>query len=259
MADEHLSPPEQTRSSRGSASTSGSRRVEAGASAERRRAVASGACATRSRRRRGWLVFAIPPRSFPLVDDDGRPVPLRRDHADLRAARARAEHRRRLRGPARPRLRRLLRLRRLHRTAILASGHSGHHWPARARDPGRDRRRPRCSALLVGLPSRRLVGDYLAIVTLFFGQAFVDLRQQREPHQLPVLGHDGPDRRRERASTRSTRSSSSAGRSRRRPRATTTSRSAPSSSSSSVALPRQRLADRPRAGARCARTRSRPR
>ena len=27
--------------------------------------------------------------------------------------------------------------------------------------------------LLLGLPSRRLLGDYLAIVTLFFGQAFV--------------------------------------------------------------------------------------
>lgn len=29
--------------------------------------------------------------------------------------------------------------------------------------------------LLLGLPSRRLLGDYLAIVTLFFGQAFVEL------------------------------------------------------------------------------------
>ena len=28
--------------------------------------------------------------------------------------------------------------------------------------------------LLVGLPSRRLIGDYLAIVTLFFGEAFVE-------------------------------------------------------------------------------------
>ena len=55
---------------------------------------------------------------------------------------------------------------------FLTSGHSGHHWPAEAAIPvvvvftaliG----------LLVGLPSRRLLGDYLAIVTLFFGQAFV--------------------------------------------------------------------------------------
>src|SRR6185437_3780399 len=28
--------------------------------------------------------------------------------------------------------------------------------------------------LLVGLPSRRLIGDYLAIVTLFFGEAFLE-------------------------------------------------------------------------------------
>ncbi|TML28063.1 MAG: branched-chain amino acid ABC transporter permease [Actinobacteria bacterium] len=54
----------------------------------------------------------------------------------------------------------------------VASVHTGHHWPA-------------VPAILlaiavaaligfiVGFPSRRLVGDYLAIVTLFFGQAFV--------------------------------------------------------------------------------------
>ena len=30
---------------------------------------------------------------------------------------------------------------------------------------------------LVGLPSRRLRGDYLAIVTLFFGQFFVTVYQ----------------------------------------------------------------------------------
>jgi len=55
---------------------------------------------------------------------------------------------------------------------FVASGHTGHHWSA-------------VPAILlaiavaavigfiVGFPSRRLVGDYLAIVTLFFGQAFV--------------------------------------------------------------------------------------
>jgi branched-chain amino acid transport system permease protein len=55
---------------------------------------------------------------------------------------------------------------------FVASGHTGHHWSA-------------IPAILlaiavaatigfiVGFPSRRLVGDYLAIVTLFFGQAFV--------------------------------------------------------------------------------------
>jgi ABC-type branched-subunit amino acid transport system permease subunit len=55
---------------------------------------------------------------------------------------------------------------------FLASGHSGHHWQGELAIPvvvvltallG----------LLLGLPSRRLLGDYLAIVTLFFGQAFV--------------------------------------------------------------------------------------
>src|SRR5580704_10258992 len=35
--------------------------------------------------------------------------------------------------------------------------------------------------LLVGLPSRRLVGDYLAIVTLFFGEAFVEFTNNVAP------------------------------------------------------------------------------
>jgi branched-chain amino acid transport system permease protein len=38
--------------------------------------------------------------------------------------------------------------------------------------------------LLVGLPSRRLVGDYLAIVTLFFGEAFVEFTNNVAPGQL---------------------------------------------------------------------------
>lgn len=38
--------------------------------------------------------------------------------------------------------------------------------------------------LLVGLPSRRLIGDYLAIVTLFFGEAFVEITNNVAPHQL---------------------------------------------------------------------------
>jgi branched-chain amino acid transport system permease protein len=54
----------------------------------------------------------------------------------------------------------------------VASGHAGHHWPAELAIPlaigvaG-------VVGFIVGFPSRRLVGDYLAIVTLFFGQAFV--------------------------------------------------------------------------------------
>jgi len=39
---------------------------------------------------------------------------------------------------------------------------------------------------LVALPSRRLVGDYLAIVTLFFGQLFVTVYQNGES----IFGHD---------------------------------------------------------------------
>ena len=38
--------------------------------------------------------------------------------------------------------------------------------------------------LLVGWPSRRLVGDYLAIVTLFFGEAFVEFTNNVAPNTL---------------------------------------------------------------------------
>lgn len=44
--------------------------------------------------------------------------------------------------------------------------------------------------VLLGLPSRRLVGDYLAIVTLFFGQAFVQVVTNLDRLSLP--GADGP-------------------------------------------------------------------
>ena len=37
---------------------------------------------------------------------------------------------------------------------------------------------------LVGLPSRRLIGDYLAIVTLFFGEAFVEFTNNVAPSKL---------------------------------------------------------------------------
>jgi branched-chain amino acid transport system permease protein len=39
--------------------------------------------------------------------------------------------------------------------------------------------------LLLGLPSRRLLGDYLAIVTLFFGQIFVELLVNLDRVRLP--------------------------------------------------------------------------
>jgi branched-chain amino acid transport system permease protein len=38
--------------------------------------------------------------------------------------------------------------------------------------------------VLVGLPSRRLIGDYLAIVTLFFGEAFVEFTNNVAPGTL---------------------------------------------------------------------------
>jgi branched-chain amino acid transport system permease protein len=38
--------------------------------------------------------------------------------------------------------------------------------------------------ILVGLPSRRLIGDYLAIVTLFFGEAFVEFTNNVAPGTL---------------------------------------------------------------------------
>lgn len=44
--------------------------------------------------------------------------------------------------------------------------------------------------LLLGLPSRRLIGDYLAIVTLFFGQIFVELVVNLDRVTLP--GSDEP-------------------------------------------------------------------
>jgi ABC-type branched-subunit amino acid transport system permease subunit len=72
--------------------------------------------------------------------------------------------------------------------AILASPQFGHHWQAEAAIPvvvlftafiG----------FLVGLPSRRLFGDYLAIMTLFFGQAFVVFVNNANRISFPFVGH----------------------------------------------------------------------
>jgi branched-chain amino acid transport system permease protein len=72
--------------------------------------------------------------------------------------------------------------------AILASPQFGNHWQAEFAIPivviftafiG----------LLVGLPSRRLVGDYLAILTLFFGQAFVVFVNNANRINFPFFGH----------------------------------------------------------------------
>jgi branched-chain amino acid transport system permease protein len=55
---------------------------------------------------------------------------------------------------------------------LLSSEHYGNHWPALVTIPvvmvG-----TAALGLILGITSRRLLGDYLAIVTLFFGQAFV--------------------------------------------------------------------------------------
>jgi ABC-type branched-subunit amino acid transport system permease subunit len=44
--------------------------------------------------------------------------------------------------------------------------------------------------LVLGIPSRRLLGDYLAIVTLFFGQAFVTFVSNA--NRITPPGHEGP-------------------------------------------------------------------
>ncbi len=41
-----------------------------------------------------------------------------------------------------------------------------------------------CLGLIVGLPSRRLIGDYLAILTLFFGEAFMEFTNNVAPSKL---------------------------------------------------------------------------
>ena len=56
--------------------------------------------------------------------------------------------------------------------ALLSSEHYGIHWPSAVSFP-LVVASTALLGLLLGLPSRRLLGDYLAIVTLFFGQAFV--------------------------------------------------------------------------------------
>jgi len=56
--------------------------------------------------------------------------------------------------------------------AELSSAQYGLHWPAEASIPVIVVATA-LLGLLLGIPSRRLLGDYLAIVTLFFGQAFV--------------------------------------------------------------------------------------
>jgi ABC-type branched-subunit amino acid transport system permease subunit len=72
--------------------------------------------------------------------------------------------------------------------AMLASDKFGQHWPTAAIFPvvviG-----TMILGLIVALPSRRLVGDYLAIVTLFFGQLFVTVTNNG--NRISILGFTG--------------------------------------------------------------------
>jgi len=73
--------------------------------------------------------------------------------------------------------------------ALLSSPKFGIHLPAEASLP-LIVLAAACAGLLLGLPSRRLLGDYLAIVTLFFGQAFVTFVTNGD--RVTALGHSGP-------------------------------------------------------------------
>jgi branched-chain amino acid transport system permease protein len=73
--------------------------------------------------------------------------------------------------------------------AILSSDQFGVHWPAALSIPVVIVSSA-LLGLLLGLPSRRLLGDYLAIVTLFFAQIFVVLTTNADRITLPW--NDGP-------------------------------------------------------------------
>jgi branched-chain amino acid transport system permease protein len=72
--------------------------------------------------------------------------------------------------------------------AILASPQFNYHWQAEAAIPVVVVATA-VVGLLVGLPSRRLFGDYLAILTLFFGQAFVVFVNNANRISFPFVGH----------------------------------------------------------------------
>jgi branched-chain amino acid transport system permease protein len=64
--------------------------------------------------------------------------------------------------------------------ALLSSEHYGVHWPSALSIPVVVVSTA-LLGLVLGIPSRRLLGDYLAIVTLFFGQAFVVFANAANP------------------------------------------------------------------------------
>jgi branched-chain amino acid transport system permease protein len=73
--------------------------------------------------------------------------------------------------------------------AILSSDQFGLHWPALL-SVALVIVLSAALGLLLGLPSRRLLGDYLAIVTLFFAQIFVVMTTNADRITLPW--NDGP-------------------------------------------------------------------
>jgi branched-chain amino acid transport system permease protein len=72
--------------------------------------------------------------------------------------------------------------------AFLASDHFGVHWEAQWVLPIVVAATV-LLGFLVGLPSRRLVGDYLAIVTLFFLQIFLTILLNADRLSVPFKGH----------------------------------------------------------------------
>jgi ABC-type branched-subunit amino acid transport system permease subunit len=75
--------------------------------------------------------------------------------------------------------------------ALLSSDKFDLHWPSIVSVPV-----VVCGAAalgyVLGLPSRRLSGDYLAIVTLFFGQIFVSIANNGDRLQLTIVGNALP-------------------------------------------------------------------
>jgi branched-chain amino acid transport system permease protein len=72
--------------------------------------------------------------------------------------------------------------------AILSSDQFDLHWPAIVTVPIVVAATA-ILGLLLGLPSRRLLGDYLAIVTLFFLQLFVVIVSNADRFPIPWAGH----------------------------------------------------------------------
>lgn len=72
--------------------------------------------------------------------------------------------------------------------AILSSSHFGLHWPAEATLP-LVVAATAALGLVLSLPSRRVSGDYLAIVTLFVGEVFLTLATNSNRLDLPIVGH----------------------------------------------------------------------